>query len=180
VFGIQLAEYWLLTTDSVTLSVTITGRSFDTLYTNLKILKRCTVKKTFATIHKILSSLIGIAVFVQMFLAGLWHAEVVSTPEAHIFFGLGILLASLLALIAALVGRMGRSVILPTLILFVLILLQPILIEQRRAGIPLLSAFHTLNAAFIGMTSGIVAVRSKAPEAVETTIRKTAPAPAGD
>lgn len=138
------------------------------------------MKKTFATIHKILSSLIGVTVFVQMFLAGLWHAEVLSTPEAHIFMGLGLLLASLLALIAALAGRMGRSVIVPTLILFVLILLQPILIEQRRTGLPFLSAFHTLNAAFIGMTSGIVAARSKLPDAPEVPARKTASATAGD
>jgi hypothetical protein len=85
---------------------------------------------------------------------------------------LSLLLASLIALIAALAGKMGRSVVVPTLILFVLILLQPILIEQRRAGIPLLSAFHTLNAGIIGMTSGIVAAHSgaSAPETAEKSV----------
>jgi hypothetical protein len=113
--------------------------------------------------HTILTSFIGLAVFVQMFLAGIWHAEVVSTPDAHIFMGLGILLAAFLALLAALIARMPRSVLIPTVILFVLILLQPILIEQRRMenGIALLSAFHTLNAAFIGMVAGMVARLSR-------------------
>lgn len=120
------------------------------------------MKTFFAQAHRFLTSAIGLTVFVQFFLAGLWHAEVVSSPEAHILTGLGILLASLLALIAAVAGQMGRPVIRITAILFVLILLQPFLIETRRLGtMPFLSAFHTLNAAFIGMVSGIVA-RTKA------------------
>jgi len=41
---------------------------------------------------------VGIGVFFQMFLAGIWSAHAVSTPDAHVFFGLGLLLASLLAL----------------------------------------------------------------------------------
>lgn len=123
------------------------------------------MQSTMGRIHKGLTGFISLGVFVQMFLAGIWHAQVVSTPEAHVFFGLGLLLASLLALIAAVAGRMGKRVITITAVLFVLILLQPILIEQRRAGIPLLSAFHTLNAGFIGMVSGIVARMSGEPAA---------------
>ena len=114
------------------------------------------MKNQFARVHKGLALFIGIGTWLQMFLAGIWHAGVVNTPEAHVFFGLTLLLASLLALIAAVVGRLDRATIGRTAVLFVLILLQPILIEQRRAGIPLLSAFHTLNAAFIGMTAGAV------------------------
>jgi len=91
-----------------------------------------------------------------MFLAGIWHAGVTASPEAHISMGLGLLLASLLALVAAIAAGMGWRVIGLTALLFVLILLQPILIEQRCAGLPILSAFHTLNAAFIGMLGGIV------------------------
>jgi hypothetical protein len=132
-------------------------------------------------IHKVLTSFIGIAVFVQFFLAGLWHAEVVSTPEAHILFGLGLLLASLLALLAALAGRMGSRAIRTTGLLFLLILLQPILIEQRRSGIPFLSAFHTLNAAFIGVVSGMLA-RMPAVIAEKKAAQQSAlsPATAGD
>jgi hypothetical protein len=138
------------------------------------------MQKVLSTTHKILTSFISLGVFAQMFLAGLWHAEVFETPEAHIFFGLSLLLASLIALIAALAGKMGRSIVVPTLVLFVLILLQPILIEQRRAGIPFLSAFHTLNAGVIGMTSGILAARSRErrPEAAEEAV--LSPVGAGD
>ena len=89
------------------------------------------MKNTFVRIHKVLTSAIGLAVFVQFFLAGLWHAEVVSNPEAHVYFGLGLLLASLLALLAALAGRMGTRAIRTTGLLFVLILLQPILMGAR-------------------------------------------------
>ena len=55
------------------------------------------MQKWFKRIHTILAAAIGIGVWVQMFLAGVWHAEIVSTPEAHVFFGLGLLAASLLA-----------------------------------------------------------------------------------
>ncbi len=112
------------------------------------------MRHTFTQIHKGLSFFISLGVFVQMFLAGIWHAEVVSTPEAHVFFGLALLLASLLALIAAAVAKLPKHIIIRTGILFALILAQPILIELRRNGLPFVSAFHTLNAAFIGMTSG--------------------------
>jgi hypothetical protein len=138
------------------------------------------MKKVFPITHKLLTGFISLGVFAQMFFAGLWHAAVFNSPDVHIFFGLGLLLASLIALIAALAGKMGRNVVGPTLILFVLILLQPILIEQRRVGIPFLSAFHTLNAGFIGMTAGIVAARSGAarPEKAEKAV--LSPAVTGD
>ncbi len=139
------------------------------------------MQHTFTRIHKVLTSFIGLAVFVQFFLAGLWHAEVVSTPEAHVFFGLGLLLASLLAFLAALAGRMGPRAIRTTGLLFLLIFLQPILIEQRHSGIPLLSAFHTLNAAFIGVVSGMLArmpVVISEKKAVEQGA--LTPAPTGD
>ncbi|MBK9051464.1 MAG: hypothetical protein IPL78_11270 [Chloroflexi bacterium] len=114
------------------------------------------MQTTFARIHKVLATVIGLATWGQLFLAGLWHAEVLSTPQAHVFLGLGILLASLLTLICAVAGQMEKRTIKLTAFLFFLILLQPILIRQREGGIAFLSAFHTLNAAFIGMTSGMV------------------------
>ena len=122
------------------------------------------MQNLFPKIHKGLTAFISIGVLAQMLFAGLWHSRVFSSPDVHVFFGLGLLLASLIALIAAAAGRMGRKVVGPTAVLFLLILLQPILIEQRRSGLPILSAFHTVNAAFIGMTGGIVAARSRAGE----------------
>lgn len=106
--------------------------------------------------HRFLASLIGLTVFVQMFLAGLWHSGSVATPEAHVFTGLGLLLASLLALIFSLVARNDGKVTRATALLFILILLQPILIETRRNGLPFISSFHALNAGVIGMVSGVV------------------------
>ena len=129
--------------------------------------------------HRFLSSLIGITVLVQMFLAGLWHSGSVATPDAHVFTGLGLLLAALLALIFALVARSDGKVTRMTALLFILILLQPIIMEARRNGLPFISSFHALNAAFIGMLSGaVVKLAQTAPAVVDGTT--TAPAVSGD
>jgi hypothetical protein len=138
------------------------------------------MQKVLPIIHKLLTGFISIGVFAQLFFAGLWHAEVFESPDVHVFFGLGLLLASLIALIAALAGRMGRNIIAPTAILFVLILLQPILMEQRRSGLPILSAFHTLNAAFIGMASSIAATRSQTAKPETAAESVFSPVGAGD
>ena len=114
------------------------------------------MNKTFALIHKGLAAFIAVGVFVQMFLAGVWHSGIVSTPDAHVFFGLSMLLASLLALIAAAVAKLPKAIIGRTAFLFFLILLQPLLMEARRSGLPFISAFHALNAPFIGILSGTV------------------------
>ena len=123
------------------------------------------MKSAFGRIHRILGLFISLGVLVQMFLAGIWHAHVVASPDAHIYFGLTLLLASLLALLAAIFGGLGRRVVSLTGLLFLLILLQPILIEQRRSGIPLISALHPLNAAFIGIVGGVVMRVSGAEQA---------------
>ncbi len=102
-----------------------------------------------------------------MFFAGIWHAGVVNTPDAHVFFGLSLLLAALLALIAAAVAKLPKAVIGRTALLFGLILLQPILIEMRRNGLPFVSAFHTLNAPFIGIVSGTVLSMARHAQAEE-------------
>ena len=127
------------------------------------------MNKTFATIHKALTAYISLGVFAQMFFAGIWHAGVVSTPDAHVFFGLSLLLASLLALIAAAVAKMPKAIIGRTALLFFLILLQPILMEGRRNGLPFISAFHALNAPFIGIVGGMVAAMSRGASAKEET-----------
>ncbi len=137
------------------------------------------MKTTFARIHKGLTLFVSIGTFLQMFLAGIWHAGVVSTPEAHVFFGLGMLLASLLALIAAAVAKVPKAIMGRTALLFVLILLQPFLMQARDSGLLFVSAFHTLNAAFIGVVSGMVAamVGAKQVEGSEGNIVSVA---AGD
>ncbi len=111
---------------------------------------------TITRIHKGIAQLLGLLVFVQMFLAGIWHAGVVVGPEAHVFTGLAMLILSLVNLILAGVERLPKRVVGMTALFFVLMLLQPILMEFRRNGMPFLSAFHTLNAAILGVTSSIV------------------------
>ena len=135
------------------------------------------MKTTYVYIHKGLTFYIALGTWIQMFLAGIWHAEVVSTPEAHIFFGLSLLLASLLALIAAFAGKLPQPVIKRTAVLFLLILAQPLLIETRRTGLPLVSALHPVNAAFIGFTAGrLVAMIGGGHK--ESVVAETAVAPA--
>jgi hypothetical protein len=129
--------------------------------------------------HRFLSMLIGITVFVQMFLAGLWHSGSVATPDAHIFTGLGLLLASLLALIASLVAGNDSKVTRMTALLFILILLQPIIMEARRNGLPFISSFHALNAAIIGMVSGVVVKMAQTAPVVEDAV-VVMPAVSGD
>lgn len=127
------------------------------------------MNNTFARIHKGLAFYISLGVFVQMFLAGVWHSGVVNSPDAHVFFGLSLLLASLLALISAAVAKLPKAVIGRTAVLFFLILLQPILMEARRNGLPFISAFHALNAPFIGIVAGTIGamVRGNQAEANE-------------
>lgn len=136
------------------------------------------MKLLLARIHQGLVAFIALGVLVQMFLAGVWHAGVVSTPEAHVFFGLGLLLASLVALIVAAVARLPRRLVVLTGLLFVLILLQPILIETRRMGLPFVSAFHTLNASFVGMTASAVFGLARSTQVGEAQKAVTAVAPA--
>ena len=137
------------------------------------------MNKTFTLIHKSLAAFISIGVFVQMFLAGVWHSGIVNTPDAHVFFGLSMLLASLLALIAAAVAKLPKPVIGRTAFLFFLILLQPFLMEARRNGLPFISAFHALNAPFIGILSGTVFAMARGAQA-ETNEEGSVSVAAGD
>ncbi|MCZ7665975.1 MAG: hypothetical protein M5U34_01395 [Chloroflexi bacterium] len=119
------------------------------------------MKKTASLIHKGLALFIAVGVFVQMFLAGVWHSGVVATPDAHVFFGIAMLLASLIALICAAAAGLPKAIIARTGLLFILMLIQPFLMEARRNGLPLLSALHALNAPFIGIVSSTVFAMSR-------------------
>lgn len=137
------------------------------------------MKKTLSLIHKGLALYIAAGVFLQMFLAGVWHSGVVESPDAHIFFGLSMLLAALLALICAAAARLPKAVIARTGLLFFLILLQPFLMEARRNGLPLLSAFHALNAPLIGIVASSVFEMARHVQVDESDDMVTSPA-AGD
>jgi hypothetical protein len=128
------------------------------------------MKNSFASIHKGLAFFVALGTFVQMFLAGVWHSGIVNTPDAHIYFGLSMLLASLLALIAAAVGKLPKAVIGRTGLLFFLILLQPFLMEARRNGLPFISAFHALNAPVIGVVASTVVAMVQGGKAKATAV----------
>lgn len=106
--------------------------------------------------YRVVTGLISVSVLVQLLLAGLWHARTLDSPESHIMLGYTMLLLSVVSLLIAILGRMGRRTIIANAALFGLILLQPIFIAQRHDGIAALSALHTVNAAFIGMMGGMV------------------------
>lgn len=134
------------------------------------------MKKTLSLIHKGLALFIAVGVFVQMFLAGVWHSGVVATPDAHVFFGIAMLLASLIALICAAAAGLPKAIIARTGLLFVLMLIQPFLMEARRNGLPLFSALHALNAPFIGVVSSTVFAMSRHVAVDESDELVTSPA----
>lgn len=89
-----------------------------------------------------------IAVAIQFLLAGLGVLGGESL-EAHRQWGfLALHLVPILMLIAAIVGRMGRTVIGPTVVLFLLVFMQPVFADQ---GLDprWLRSLHVLNALVI-------------------------------
>ena len=89
-----------------------------------------------------------LAVAIQFLLAGLGVLGGESM-EAHRQWGFIVLhLLPILMLIAAIVGRMGRTVIVLTLVLFLLVFVQP-LFADAQLGPRWLRSLHVLNALFI-------------------------------
>jgi hypothetical protein len=107
-------------------------------------------------------------------------SRTVSTPDAHVFLGLGLLLASLIVLILAVAGRMGSRVIRMSALLFVLILLQPVFMALRYGDLTFLSSLHTLNAAVIGVTSGVLVKAGQMAAAQVQNSAEPIPATASD
>lgn len=134
------------------------------------------MKSKLAVVHKGLAIYIALGTFLQMFLAGVWHSGIVNSPDAHVFFGLSMLLASLLALIAAAVAKLPKALIGRTGLLFFLILLQPFLMEARRNGLPFVSAFHALNAPFIGIVASTVLAMARGVQVAEDGATVVSPA----
>ena len=95
-----------------------------------------------------LAWLFVLAVAIQFLLAGLGVLGGESI-EAHRQWGFIVLhLIPILMLIAALVGRMGRTVLVPTVVLFVLVFLQPLFADPELDP-RWLRSLHVLNALFI-------------------------------
>ena len=134
------------------------------------------MKSLFRNVHKGLSWLVTGLVLVQFFLAGVWHAEVIASPEVHVMLGLSLVIGGLLLLISAVAGVTGRRLIGLSALLFVLLLLQPVIIEQRRLGAPFISAFHALNGVIIFTVAFALARANRSQEAANATAARTAAA----
>lgn len=108
------------------------------------------------------SWVIAAAVVVQVFLAGLYVFGSTSI-EAHAINGSFLLFATLLGGIFALVARVPRRIAGQNWGLFGLIVLQVVLIEVgNAAGLPVIKAFHAVNALAIFGLSSMLALRSRA------------------
>ena len=116
-----------------------------------------------------LAWLFVVAVAVQFLLAGLGIIGGESL-EAHRQWGFTALhLMPLLMLCAAIVGRMGWTVVGPTIGLFVLVFLQP-LFAAPDLDPRWLRSFHVLNALFVGLLGYHLAQR-------ETRVLRRGPRP---
>jgi hypothetical protein len=97
-----------------------------------------------------LAWLFVLAVAIQFLLAGLGVLGGESI-EAHRQWGFIVLhLIPILMLIAAIVGRMGRTVLIPTVVLFLLVFLQPLFADPELDP-RWLRSLHVLNALFIAV-----------------------------
>ena len=102
------------------------------------------------------------AVVVQVFLAGLYVFGI-SSIEAHAINGTFVLFATLLGGIVALVARVPGRVAGWSWGLFGLVILQVLLIEVgNSAGVPLIKAFHVVNAFAVFALAGVLARQASA------------------
>jgi hypothetical protein len=120
------------------------------------------VKVVFRRIYVVWSWVIAAAVIVQGFLAGLYVFGA-SSIEAHTIIGSLPLLATLLGGIFALAARLPGHVVGMSWTLFALVVLQVVLIEVgNAAGLPVIKAFHVVNAFAIFGLAGMLAVQAPA------------------
>jgi uncharacterized protein DUF6220 len=107
-----------------------------------------------------LAWLFVLAVAIQFLLAGLGVLGG-ETMEAHRKWGFIVLhLIPILMLIAALVGRMGRTVVALTVLLFLLVFVQPLFADPQLDP-RWLRSLHVLNALFIFALGHHLAQRSR-------------------
>jgi uncharacterized protein DUF6220 len=119
-------------------------------------------RKTFVA----LAWLFLVAVAIQFLLAGLGVLGG-GSMEPHRVWGFLVLhLIPILMLIAAIVGRMGRNVIVLTVTLFLLVFLQPLFADPELDP-PWLRSLHVLNALFIFSLAYVLAQRGRG--AVQST-----------
>jgi Family of unknown function (DUF6220) len=103
------------------------------------------MKKLLSTIHFGLSILVIIGVIIEFFFAGMgvFHA---ASFQIHRITGVILLAGSLLLLLISLIGRTGGKTIGWSVLLLVLLLIQPLLLQIH---LPFVQAFHLVNGLLI-------------------------------
>jgi Family of unknown function (DUF6220) len=116
------------------------------------------MKRVLSSIHSGLCIAILIAVIAQFFFAGLGVFGATSF-QLHMVTGELIWYASVLLVLLALVGGMGRKTIGFSALLFVLMLIQSVIVNIHQ---PFIAALHPVNGlAIMGVTANLVRLGSK-------------------
>lgn len=106
------------------------------------------MKSVVSTLHQGLTIVILIGVIVEFFFAGIgiFHA---ASFQIHRITGVLLLAGSVLLFLLALIGRTGRKTIGFSTLLFVLMLIQPLLLQINQ---PFIQALHPVNGLVIMVT----------------------------
>jgi hypothetical protein len=107
------------------------------------------MKKAATTLHLGLCMVITAGIIIEFFFAGIgvFHA---ASFQIHRIIGVILGAGSVLLLLLALMGRMGGKAIVFTALLFVLLFIQPLLLQINQ---PFLQALHLVNALAIASAS---------------------------
>lgn len=118
------------------------------------------LRRAFWRIHLGLAVIFMAAVLVQVFLAGAGIFSGGRWLVWHEALGHALVMVALALLIIGLISRLPAAVNWLSALLFVLVALQPIAIyAPRMAGVPFLSALHTVNALMLFVLPLAVIVR---------------------
>ena len=103
------------------------------------------MKKWVFMIHQLMTVLILLGIMIEFYFAGLgiFHAQ---SFQLHMVTGEILWGASLALFVISLIGMIGRKLIGFSLLLFVLLFIQPILVQADQSFI---QAFHLINALLI-------------------------------
>ena len=103
------------------------------------------MRRVFSTIHQVFSIITLLGIFFEFYFAGIgvFHA---ANFQIHRLTGILLLLITLLTLLVALIGRVGRERIGFTVLLLVLLFIQPVLLQIHQ---PFVKALHPVNGLFV-------------------------------
>lgn len=107
-------------------------------------------------VHLVLSWLFVAGLVAQVFLAGLGVFESPTRFNVHRDLGYTLSILPILMIVAALLGGMGRRMVLLALTAFLLFLLQSVFVALRESS-PMIAALHPLNGFLILLIALIIA-----------------------